>query len=221
MDRVKSDLSALETKLKWSQNSLKTEIELHKDCQLKVETLTGRLQEVTDQIEKTKRDAEESIKAFHHSQENKAFVLGIISSLKNVMVFKKNVMFRLFIEQQLKEQQASLILLRHERDDREQQVKSLQSELERSQSKQKETLQENNRLSLKVQQLEHERVESEQKISELRGCADLQRQDAANLAAKTAQLEQLKLQLKKCVVVGFFSSFVFCNCNLFAVNRNN
>lgn len=87
--------------------------------------------------------------------------------------------------------------MRHERDDREQQVKSLQSELERLQSKQKETLQENNRLSVKVQQLEHERVESEQKLSELRGCADLQRQESANLAAKTVQLEQLKLQLKK------------------------
>lgn len=69
--------------------------------------------------------------------------------------------------------------------------------MERLQSKQKETLQENNRLSLKVQQLEHERVESEQKLSELRGCADLQRQDSANLAAKSVQLEQLKLQLKK------------------------
>lgn len=76
LDRVKADLSALETKLKWSQNSLKTEIELHKDCQAKVETLTARLQEVTDQIEKTKRDADESIRAFHHSQDNKAFVLG-------------------------------------------------------------------------------------------------------------------------------------------------
>lgn len=76
LERLKADLSALETKLKWSQNSLKTEIELHKECQVKIETLTGRLQEVTDLIDKTKRDAEESIKSFHRSQENKAFVLG-------------------------------------------------------------------------------------------------------------------------------------------------
>lgn len=97
----------------------------------------------------------------------------------------------------MKENQALLILLRHERDDREQQVKNLQAEFERLQSKQKETLQENNLLSLKVQQLERDRLESEQRLSELRGCADLQRQDSANLSAKTAQLEQLKLQLKK------------------------
>lgn len=110
----------------------------------------------------------------------------------------------------MKELQASLILLRHERDDREQQVKSLQIELERLQSKQKETLQENNGLSLKVQQLEHERVESEQKLSELRTCADLQRQDSANLAAITAQLEQLKLQLKKYV---FYIFVCIINCD--------
>lgn len=30
LERTKADLSALETKLKWSQNSLKTEIEAHK-----------------------------------------------------------------------------------------------------------------------------------------------------------------------------------------------
>lgn len=69
----------METKLKWSQNSLKTEIDLHKECQIKVETLTNRLHEVTNQIDETKRNAEESIKKFQHSQENKAFVLGIQS----------------------------------------------------------------------------------------------------------------------------------------------
>lgn len=52
-------------------------------------------------------------------------------------------------------------------------------------------------MSLKVQQLERERLETEQKLSELRGCADQQRQDVADLQAKTVQLEQLKLQLKQ------------------------
>lgn len=94
LDRTKADLNALETKLKWSQNSLKTEIDLHKvsiefvyvfvnlklvcvqESQAKVELLSSKLQESADQVEKAKRDAEESIKAFHTSQDNKAFVLG-------------------------------------------------------------------------------------------------------------------------------------------------
>ncbi|KRT83181.1 hypothetical protein AMK59_4004, partial [Oryctes borbonicus] len=101
-------------------------------------------------MEQSKKDAQESIKAFHTSQENRAYVL----------------------DQQLKEQQATLILLKHEKGDRDQQVKSLQSELERVQTKQKDTLHENNELSLKVQQLERERLEIEQKLSELRGYAD-------------------------------------------------
>lgn len=88
-------------------------------------------------------------------------------------------------------------MLKHEKTDRDQQVKTLQLELERVQTKQKEMLHENNELSLKVQQLERERLEIEQKLSELRGYADQQRQDAADLFSKSAQLEQIKLQLKK------------------------
>lgn len=97
----------------------------------------------------------------------------------------------------MKEQQATLILLRHEKDDREQQVKNLKAELDRINCKHQETLHENNLLSVKVQQLEKDRLDSDQKLCELRGYADQQRQDAADLNSKTAQLEQLKLQLKK------------------------
>ncbi|KAJ8961976.1 hypothetical protein NQ314_005757 [Rhamnusium bicolor] len=174
LERTKADLTALETKLKWSQNSLKTEIEAHKECLSKVEILNTKLQDVNDQIDKAKQDAEESIRSFHHSQENRAHVL----------------------DQQVKEQQASLILLKHEKKDRDQQIKTFQADLQRLQSKQKDMLQENNDLSLKVQQLERERLETEQKLSELRGCADQERQHVADLQAKTVQLEQLKLQLK-------------------------
>lgn len=115
----------------------------------------------------------------------------------------------MLIDQQMKEQQATLILLRHERDDRENQVKTLQAELERLQSKQDEMLQENNGLSLKVQQLERDRLDFEQRLSELRGYADKQRQESANLSAKTAELEQLKLQLKKYVFVFFLLEDIF------------
>lgn len=90
-----------------------------------------------------------------------------------------------------------MILLKHEKKDKDQQIKNLQSELQRLQDKQKEMLQENNDLSLKVQQLERERLENGHKLSELRGYADQQRQDVADLQTKTVQLEQLKLQLKQ------------------------
>ncbi|XP_030764850.1 coiled-coil domain-containing protein 186 [Sitophilus oryzae] len=174
LDKAKQDLNNLETKLKWNQNSLKTEMEAHKECQIKVEALSTKIQDSVNEIEQAKKNAEETIKNFMTSQENKAYVL----------------------DQQVKEQQALLILLRHEKSDRDQQIKTFQSELERLHSKQKDTIEENNNLSLKVQHLERERLENEQKLSELRGYQDQQRQDAANLQTKTVQFEQLKLQLK-------------------------
>ncbi|CAH1186630.1 unnamed protein product [Phyllotreta striolata] len=174
LEQKNHDLHALETKLKWSQNNLKTELENHRDTQAKLELLTGKYQEISNNIDQIKKDAEESVKSFHVSEDNRAFVM----------------------ERQLQEQQASLILLKHERKDKEEQLNMLQSELERLQTKQKEMLHENNSLSLKVQQLEKDRSENELKLSELRGCADQQRQDVVNLQTKSVQLEQLKLQLK-------------------------
>ncbi|XP_044262854.1 coiled-coil domain-containing protein 186 isoform X2 [Tribolium madens] len=174
LEQAKTDLNALETKLKWSQNNLKTEIQLHKETQIRLEEVNRKCQEASDQIEQARKDAQESIKSFHTSQDNRAHVL----------------------DQQLKELQASLILLKHEKDDKEQQTKSLNSQLEKLQSKQKDMLQENNDLSLKVQQLERDRLESEQKLSDFKACADQQRQDCADLQAKTALLDQLKLQLR-------------------------
>lgn len=87
--------------------------------------------------------------------------------------------------------------MKHEKKDRDQQINNLQLELQRLQDKQKEMLHENNALSLKVQHLERERLENEHKLSELRSCADQQRQDVADLQAKTVQLEQWKLQSKQ------------------------
>ncbi|CAH1117197.1 unnamed protein product [Phaedon cochleariae] len=174
LEHMKADLSSLETKLKWSQNSLKSEIENHKETQTKLESANIKLLETTNLIEHTQKEAEASIKSYHHSEENRAHTL----------------------DKQLQGQQATLILLKHENKDKEEQLKILQNELQRLQSKQKEMILENNDLSLKVQQLEKDRSESEQKLSELRGCADQQRQDSADLQSKTAQLEQLKLQLK-------------------------
>ncbi|XP_074041943.1 coiled-coil domain-containing protein 186 isoform X2 [Leptinotarsa decemlineata] len=174
LECVKGDLISLETKLKWAHTSLKTEMENRKDAENKLLSLNAKLQEMTSAVEQSKLDAEESVKTFHRSEENRAFVL----------------------DQQIQEQQAAMILFRHEKKDKEEQIKILRNELQRLQSKQKDMLQENNDLSLKVQQLERERSETEQKLSELRGCADQQRQNFADLQTKTVQLEQLKLQMK-------------------------
>lgn len=172
-DRLKADLNALETKLKWSQNSLKTEIELRKESEAKVELLSSKIQECIDNAEKSRKDALESIREFQTSQDNLAYVL----------------------EQECKEHQARLILVRHERDDREHQRRSTATELERVQKMHESTLQENNAQSVRVQQLELERNEVEQKYSELRVWADQQRQAQADVNACTKKLELVQTLL--------------------------
>ncbi|XP_022910975.2 coiled-coil domain-containing protein 186 isoform X1 [Onthophagus taurus] len=174
VQHTKTDLANLETKMKWLQNNLKSELDMRKEKESKIEGLNVKLQEVLNEIDQTKKESQESIKNFHTSQENRAHLL----------------------DQQLKEQQATLIMLRHEKNDKEQQIKLLQSEMEKAQSKHKNVLDENNELSQKVQQLERDRLEMEQKLSELRCYADQQREDAADLCSKNAELAQIKLQLK-------------------------
>lgn len=173
-DRLKADLNALETKLKWSQNSLKTEIELRKESVSKIELLNSKAQEYMDIAEKAKKDALEAIKEFQTSQDNRAYVL----------------------EQECKEQQARLILVRHERDDREHQRRDTATELERVQKMHESALQENNSLSLRILQIESQRVEVEQKYSELRIWADQQKETQADVNACTMRLEEINSQLK-------------------------
>lgn len=115
------------------------------------------------------------MKNFYQSQENRAHVL----------------------DSQLKEQQAILILEKHEREERELQITNLKSELDKLQNKHQNLIEENNNLSVKVQQLERDRLETAQKLSELKGCADKLKQEEATLNSLTANIEQLKLQLQQ------------------------
>lgn len=171
IDKLKSDISCLETKLKWTQNNLKTEMDLRKESEKKAETISVGLQDATKQIEQLKLQSQENLDNIQHVQNNRV------------------------LEQHLKEAQANLILLRHDRDDKEKQIKSLQSEHEKLQAKQNEILHENNSFSLKIQQLEQDKFEISQQVNELKSHADQQKQDSTDLLAKTAQLEELKLEV--------------------------
>lgn len=51
-------------------------------------------------------------------------------------------------------------------------------------------------VTTQVQQFERDRLETQQRLSEMRSCADQQRQDSADLASKNAQIEQLRLQIQ-------------------------
>ncbi|KAK7790359.1 hypothetical protein R5R35_003855 [Gryllus longicercus] len=173
-EKMKDDLNSLEIKLKWVQNKLKTETETHKETQRKVEKLVQKLQECREETEQVRHDCQETMRAFQESEDNKAYTFAL----------------------QLKEQQAKLIMERHEREGKEETYKQLLQEVDNLKKKNHVIIEENNILSVKVQNLEKERLEYEQNVSKYKRSTDKQHQDIVDLQNQVTEMEALKMQLQ-------------------------
>lgn len=128
-----------------------------------------------EECEQIRRETQESFRKFQQSEENKAVTL----------------------DQQLKEHQARLILERHVTEDKETLRLQLQKELETLKSKQQNLIEENKKLSLKIQEFEKVRLNNENDLSDLRIVADQRQLQITELLDKVSQLETLKLQLQQ------------------------
>lgn len=128
-----------------------------------------------EECEQIRRETQESFRKFQQSEENKAVTL----------------------DQQLKEHQARLILERHVTEDKETLRLQLQKELETLKSRQQNLIEENNRLSLKVQESEKTRSNTENNLSDLKIVANQRQEQITELLNKVSQLEALKLQLQQ------------------------
>jgi len=128
-----------------------------------------------EECEQIRRETQESFRKFQQSEENKAVTL----------------------DQQLKEHQARLILERHVTEDKETLRLQLQKELETLKSKQQNLIEENKKLSLKLQESEKARLNNENDLSDLKIVADQRQQQITELLNKVSQLEALKLQLQQ------------------------
>ncbi|XP_021938750.1 coiled-coil domain-containing protein 186-like isoform X2 [Zootermopsis nevadensis] len=173
-EKLKEDLSSRDIKIKWAQNKLKTEMDAHKEVQAKQDKLVQKLQEKQEELDQVRRDCQAMMQAYQESQENRAHTL----------------------DQQLKEQQAKLILERHEREDKEEMHRQLQHEVDNLKRKHQLIIDENNLLSIKVQNLEKERLEYEQNLSKLKRSSVQQRQDVVDLQARLSEMESLKIQFQ-------------------------
>jgi chromosome segregation ATPase len=173
-EKLKEDLSSREIKVKWAQNKLRTEMDAHKETQGKVDKLSQKLQEMREETEQVRRDSQAMIQAYQMSQENNAHTL----------------------DQQLKEQQAQLIMEQHEREDKEETHRQLQQEVDNLKRKHQLIIDENNLLSIKIQNLEKERLEYEQNLSKLKRLSDQRWHDVVGLQAQLAEMESLKTQLQ-------------------------
>ncbi|XP_011312071.1 coiled-coil domain-containing protein 186 isoform X2 [Fopius arisanus] len=173
VERLKEDVSVKDVKLKWSQTKLKTEMEMQKETQQKLDKAVAKINEMMEECEQVRRESQETIRQFQRSEENKAVTL----------------------DHQLKEQQARLILERHFTEDKEILRSQLQKEVESLKNRQQVLIEENNSLSLKIQDLEKERLMYENNLSNLKIVADQRQKEVVDLTAKISHLETLKLQL--------------------------
>lgn len=130
------------------------------------------MKEECDQI---RRETQESFRKFQQSEENKAVTL----------------------DQQLKEHQARLILERSVTEDKETLRLQLQKELETLKSKQQTLIEENKRLSSKLQESERARLSSESDLSDLKIVASQRQEQISELLNRVSELETLKLQLQQ------------------------
>ena len=128
-----------------------------------------------EECELVRRETQDSMRKFQQSEENKAVTL----------------------DQQLKEQQARLILERHVTEDKEISRLQLQKEVETLKHRQQALIEENNTLSLKIQDLEKSRLSYESNLSNLKSIADQRQKEIDDLVAKVSQLETLEIRLKQ------------------------
>ncbi|XP_012054311.1 PREDICTED: coiled-coil domain-containing protein 186 [Atta cephalotes] len=181
IENLKEDVKLKEIKLKWTQTKLKTEMESQKETRQKLDKALMKINDMKEECEQIRRETQESFRKFQQSEENKAVTL----------------------DQQLKEHQARLILERHVTEDKETLRLQLQKELETLKSKQQNLIEENKKLSLKIQESEKVRLNNENDLSDLRIVADQRQLQLTELLDKVSQLETLKLQLQhkeECII---------------------
>lgn len=101
------------------------------------------------------------------------------------------------LDQQLKEQQAQLILERHVTEDKENIRLHLQKEVESLKHRQQILIEENSNLSLKLQDFENDRSSYDSSLSNLKSIADQRQNEIAELSSKVEELETFKIQLQQ------------------------
>lgn len=175
VERLTADTNLKEVKLKWAQNKLNAEMELQKDTQQKLDKALSKINEMKEECEQVRKETEETMKKFQVSEENKAVTL----------------------DEQLKEQQARLILERHVIEDKEMLRLQLQKEVETLLQRQQILIEENNTLSIRIQGYEQRQVEYQDTLNNLKTLADERQKEIFDLSEKVSQLEGLKSQLQE------------------------
>ncbi|XP_022254998.1 coiled-coil domain-containing protein 186-like, partial [Limulus polyphemus] len=174
-ERLKEDLSSKDIKIKWAQNRLKTEMDAHKETRAKLDQTLQRLQETREEAEQIRKDCQEMIGRYQAAEEIKSVSL----------------------DNELKAKVSELEAQRQEKFDQQEVQNLLAQELDGLKKKHKLAINENNALTVKIHNLEKERLEHEQVVSKLKDTQNSLRQDIVDLSAKLAEMENLQIQLDR------------------------
>ncbi|KAG8033913.1 hypothetical protein G9C98_008394, partial [Cotesia typhae] len=173
LEKLREDLDLREVKLKWTQTKLKSELQSHKETSDKLEKASLRINELKDECENVRRESSESIKKFQQSEENKAVTL----------------------DHQLKEQHARLILERHVVEDKEAERLQLLKEIETLNHRQQVLIEENNALTLRINELDAIYTKLKRNFDELQVVSEERLKAINDLTVKSEALEGTRLKL--------------------------
>ncbi|XP_037504484.1 coiled-coil domain-containing protein 186 isoform X2 [Rhipicephalus sanguineus] len=174
-ERLKEELSARDIKIKWAQNKLKTEVDAHKETQAKLEQAQLRLRDLREEAEQVRRDCQEMIRRYQESEEIKSVSL----------------------DHQLKEKLSELEEQKMEKESQEEVYHVMKQELESLKRKHKMSIDENNSLTMKIHNLEKERLEYEQTLSKLKEKLNSLKQEIVDLNGKLDEKRNVELQLER------------------------
>ncbi|XP_076372418.1 coiled-coil domain-containing protein 186-like isoform X2 [Tachypleus tridentatus] len=174
-ERLKEDITSKDIKIKWAQNRLKTEMDTHKETRAKLDQTLQRLQETREEAEQIRKDCQEMIGRYQAAEEIKSVSL----------------------DNELKAKVSELEAQRQEKFDQQEVQNLLAQELDGLKKKHKLAINENNALTVKIHNLEKERLEHEQVVSKLKDTQNSLRQDIVDLSAKLAEMENLQIQLDR------------------------
>ncbi|XP_077501431.1 coiled-coil domain-containing protein 186-like isoform X2 [Amblyomma americanum] len=174
-ERLKEELSARDIKIKWAQNKLKTEVDAHRETQAKLEQAQLRLRDLREEAEQVRRDCQEMIRRYQEAEEIKSVSL----------------------DHQLKEKLSELEEQKMEKESQEEVYHVMKQELDSLKKKHKMSIDENNGLTIKIHNLEKERLDYEQTLSKLKEKLNALKQEIVDLNGKLDEKRNVELQLER------------------------
>ncbi|XP_003223475.2 coiled-coil domain-containing protein 186 isoform X2 [Anolis carolinensis] len=172
IEKLKEEINSHVIKVKWAQNKLKAEMDLHKDTKDRLKEATTKLTQAKEEADQIRRNCQEIIKTYQESEEIKSNELDVKLRLTKGE-----------LEKHLQERSDHLEI-HHAK------IK----ELEDVKRTFKEGMDELRTLRTKVKCLEDERLRTEDELSKYREIINRQKAEIQNLLDKVKIIDQLQDQ---------------------------